>query len=469
MYGSIEKLDSNVITTSLSSNNNNNNNNNNNDSKDNGIKCKSIIIAIASMIIVGSIGIIAFTGTSSMSLSSSGWYGTSIKSNIKSLSLSLPKTVSTSTNGNMIERIYYTDLSDSDKVTLFEEFLELNERDYASDPSSEEYSTRYENFIASLDRADDRNQAEELLGGEAIHGITKFSDYSNDEFLEYFLMTEYEGATIQEAQGGGLTPVRTKYRHLSEKEIEEVKNRNKKNRKVQEDVTATFVDWTDKYTTPVYDQGNNCRGASWAFSAIEQVESDSIRKGVMSSDETLSVQELLACVRNSTGCYSGSVEAAYDYMTKPGAIHYAEDFEYNVESTNEIGECTVESSGYALALGSSATVTKYHNELDGYTTDQVESNMLAHIAATGTLHACLDASTWSTYQSGTMYQCIGTTINHCVQVTGVNYDPVTNSGYYKVRNSWGSDFGESGYIRLAHGLNTCDITYNPGYTDPVDI
>jgi aminopeptidase C len=68
-----------------------------------------------------------------------------------------------------------------------------------------------------------------------------------------------------------------------------------------------------------------------------------------------------------------------------------------------------------------------------------------------------------------MYQCIGTVINHCVQVTGVNYDPVTNSGYYKVRNSWGSDWGESGYIRLAHGLNTCDITYNPGYTDPVDI
>jgi len=470
MYGSVDRLEDVSLPNGITYKNDKNNSNNNNNNIEKVIRYKTIIIAIASMIIFASIGVLAFLSTSTMSISSI-WSGSSKSNTIKSLSLNLPKQSSTSSNGNIVERIYFSDLSDDEKVTLFEEFLELNEREY--DSSSDEYSTRYDNFLASLDLADERNKAEELIGGEAIHGVTKFSDYSNNEFLEYFLMTEYEGATIQEAQGGGLSPIRTKYRHLSEKDRQllEIKNNNNKNRKLQEDVTATFVDWTDVYTTPVNDQGSNCRGASWAFSAIQQVESDAMRKNVagISADQGLSVQEILACVRNATGCYSGSVEAAYDYMTKPGAIHYASDFEYNIESTNEVGECSVDSSGYALALGSSATVTKYHNELDGYTTDQVESNMLAHIAATGTLHACLDASIWSTYQSGTMYQCIGSAINHCVQVTGVNYDPVSNSGYYKVRNSWGTDWGESGYIRLAHGINPCDITYNPGYTDPVDI
>jgi cathepsin H len=70
--------------------------------------------------------------------------------------------------------------------------------------------------------------------------------------------------------------------------------------------------------------------------------------------------------------------------------------------------------------------------------------------------------------TGTMSQCMGTDINQCIQVVGVYYDPVSNMGYYKIRNSWGTDWGEDGFIRLGHGNNVCDITYNPGYTDPVD-
>ena len=65
-----------------------------------------------------------------------------------------------------------------------------------------------------------------------------------------------------------------------------------------------------------------------------------------------------------------------------------------------------------------------------------------------------------------MASCVGTTINQCVQVVGVYYDPIADVGYYKVRNSWGADWGEDGYIRLAHGVNACDCVYNPGYSDP---
>jgi Ca2+-dependent lipid-binding protein len=50
-----------------------------------------------------------------------------------------------------------------------------------------------------------------------------------------------------------------------------------------------------------------------------------------------------------------------------------------------------------------------------------------------------------------------------VQIVGVN----TDEGYWKIRNNWGQDWGESGYIRLALGMNLCGITTDPHFTHPV--
>jgi len=54
-------------------------------------------------------------------------------------------------------------------------------------------------------------------------------------------------------------------------------------------------------------------------------------------------------------------------------------------------------------------------------------------------------------------------VNHCVQAVGVDDSAV--GGYWKVRNSYGPLWGESGYIRLAYGQNTCFITRDPTYTE----
>jgi C1A family cysteine protease len=55
----------------------------------------------------------------------------------------------------------------------------------------------------------------------------------------------------------------------------------------------------------------------------------------------------------------------------------------------------------------------------------------------------------------------GSSIDHAVQVVGL--DLSTNA--WKVRNSWGTSWGEAGYIYLAYGKNTCDLTYMPTFTD----
>jgi len=55
-------------------------------------------------------------------------------------------------------------------------------------------------------------------------------------------------------------------------------------------------------------------------------------------------------------------------------------------------------------------------------------------------------------------------VDHCVQAVGV--DTGVN-GYWKVRNSWGTRWGESGYIRLAYGQDTCQITDDAIWVAPV--
>ena len=90
---------------------------------------------------------------------------------------------------------------------------------------------------------------------------------------------------------------------------------------------------------------------------------------------------------------------------------------------------------------------------DGSDTE-VESDMLTYLLNRGTLAVCLDATMWASYVTGTMFNCgnIATAdINHCVQVVGVTYNAHHDIGYYKVRNSWGSNWGDAGYIYLAFG------------------
>ena len=364
-------------------------------------------------------------------------------------------------------RFTYSTMSDTEQTALFDDFVSHFGKTYSSD--SDEYATRLSNFKITLQVIDERNQEEALTQGDGVHGITKFADLSQEEFeaaylLEFYEEDEYAGTDADDharvrGRGRGRGR-RTEARPMTAAAATPPR------RKTQEttDSTATLIDWSTSLTTAVNDQGTGCRGASWAFTAAQQIESDAIRKGYLTVNDALSAQQFLDCNTESNGCTSGSLESAYDYASKSngGLLHWASQYPF----VNSDGECASADSDYATTLGSYATVTKYHNEEYGYTTTQVESNMLAHLAATGTLSACMDGSTWNTYVSGTLSACVGNTINTCAQIVGVYYDPVSDSGYYKVRNSWGTDWGEAGFIRLAHGVNSCNIVYNPGYTDP---
>lgn len=66
----------------------------------------------------------------------------------------------------------------------------------------------------------------------------------------------------------------------------------------------------------------------------------------------------------------------------------------------------------------------------------------------------VDAGGWSHYSSGVFSNC-GKNINHAVLLVGVV------NGAWKIKNSWGSSWGEKGFIRLASG-DTCGICQEAG-------
>jgi len=71
------------------------------------------------------------------------------------------------------------------------------------------------------------------------------------------------------------------------------------------------------------------------------------------------------------------------------------------------------------------------------------------------ISVAVDASTWSLYGGGIMSNC-GTGVNHGVLLVGVT------DTYWRIKNSWGTGWGEKGFIRIGPG-NTCAICQYPSY------
>ena len=99
---------------------------------------------------------------------------------------------------------------------------------------------------------------------------------------------------------------------------------------------------------------------------------------------------------------------------------------------------------------------------DDECTKQNEDLLATNLYNKGPVSICVDASTWQSYQSGILTSASGCasaydSLDHCVQLVGYGVESVSGKKFWSVRNSWNTNWGESGYIRLAYGANTCGV------------
>jgi len=212
-------------------------------------------------------------------------------------------------------------------------------------------------------------------------------------------------------------------------------------------------DWTGIATTPVKSQ--KC-GSCWANSAIEQIESDfMLQEG---KKFILSPQEAVDCNGDKSfrnGCEGGWPDGAYKSGMQLGGFELEADYpDEGKKDKKPIDKKCLYNQKKAVV-----TINGYQRVGKGS-----ETTMRQHVGSTGPLSVCLLAA-WKGYKGGILTGCPNNKgSNHCVQIVGYGTDK--GKAYWKVRNSWGSRWGEQGHIRLAFGSNQCNINSHATSTTP---
>ncbi|GMI49998.1 hypothetical protein ScalyP_jg5952 [Parmales sp. scaly parma] len=214
-----------------------------------------------------------------------------------------------------------------------------------------------------------------------------------------------------------------------------------------EDYPAS-IDWREKgVTTPVKNQGG-C-GSCWAFSGIEVLETHvAIQTGTLL---TLSPQEFVSCAPNpdscgGTGGCEGSVQwLAFDYATQQG-LSTENSYPYDGKDT----EC--DSSKIVPVANITGYVRLPTNDYDS----------LMGAMQLGSVAISVSAA-WTSYESGvyTDVDACGFDIDHAVVAEGYGTDE-NGVDFWLVRNSWGTSWGEDGYIKLLrNGEETSGMDNTP--------
>ncbi|XP_033847474.1 cathepsin S-like [Periophthalmus magnuspinnatus] len=89
-----------------------------------------------------------------------------------------------------------------------------------------------------------------------------------------------------------------------------------------------------------------------------------------------------------------------------------------------------------------------------YFVNKDEQSLKMASAYIGPISIAIDASDISQYTSGVYYNpYCGQDLNHAVLLVGYGTDDITGLDYWLVKNSWGPNWGENGYIRMARNKN----------------
>ena len=166
----------------------------------------------------------------------------------------------------------------------------------------------------------------------------------------------------------------------------------------------------------------------------------------------LSEQELIDCSNKNQGCEGGSMDLAFEYIINNGLCS---NISYPYVATDETCNNTCESL---------VTISDFRDVI------QNNEKSLMRAVSQQPVSVAIQANkrSFQFYKSGIYSDpnC-GFQLDHGVLLVGYGYDNTYDMDYWIIKNSWGQDWGEDGYIRIIRNIDDsrglCGIAMMPSY------
>ena len=196
------------------------------------------------------------------------------------------------------------------------------------------------------------------------------------------------------------------------------------------------VDWVSAgAVTDVKNQGS-C-GSCWSFSATGALEGAYyVKWGVLSS---FSEQELVSCDTTDNGCDGGWMDNAFEWVQKNGGLAYEADYPYVSGDGTTIPACDRDSVYQDSKVVPKSWVDVRRKSMTDLMAAVAQQPVSIAIQA--------NQVAFQSYTGGVLTGHCGTNLDHGTLLVGYGTNDA-GIDYWKIKNSWGPDWGMDGYILI---------------------